>query len=252
VLVLGAGEAGRLAASALVDHGVREVLVVNRTQARAEALAAELGGRALALDDLSRALAQTDIAIAAADAPEPLVSRDAVEHAMADRAGRSLMIIDIGMPRDCDPAVGEVSGVTYYDLDDLQAIAAEHRAARANELERVQAIVDEEAARFVQWWDQLQVLPTISALTERAEQVRANEVAKSLRRLKLSDDQQSQLDLLTKAIVKQLLHDPIAALRDRGDNEDYVAAARRLFRLDEGERRERRREALDALDDEAP
>lgn len=252
VLVLGAGEAGRLAASALVDHGVREVLVVNRTESRAEALAAELGGRALPLDDLSRALAQTDIAIAAADAPEPLVSRDAVEHAMADRAGRSLMIIDIGMPRDCDPAVGEVSGVTYYDLDDLQAIAAEHRAARANELERVQAIVDEEAARFVQWWDQLQVLPTIAALTERAEQVRATEVAKSLRRLKLSEDQQSQLDLLTKAIVKQLLHDPIAALRDRGDNEDYVAAARRMFRLDERERRERRREALDALDGDTP
>ena len=254
VLVIGAGEAGRLAASALVDHGVREVLVVNRTASRAEALAAELGGRALPLDDLARALAQADIAIAAADTPEPLVSRDAVEHAMADRAGRSLLLIDIGMPRDCDPAVGEVGGVTYYDLDDLQAIAAEHRAARANELERVQAIVDEEAARFVQWWDRLQVIPTITALTDRAEQIRTTEVAKSLRRLQLSEEQQSQLDLLTKAIVKQLLHDPIAALRDRGDSEDYVDAARRLFRLDDSDRRTRRRDLgddLDAIDEDA-
>jgi glutamyl-tRNA reductase len=251
VLVIGAGEAGRLAASALVDHGVREVLVVNRTASRAESLAAELGGRALPLDDLARALAQADIAIAAADTPEPLVSRDAVEHAMADRAGRALLIIDIGMPRDCDPAVGDVDGVTYYDLDDLQAIAAEHRAARANELDRVQAIVDEEAARFVQWWEQLQVIPTITALTDRAEQVRATEVAKSLRRLRLSEEQQSQLDLLTKAIVKQLLHDPITALRDRGDSEDYVDAARRLFRLDERVRRARGRDEIDANEDEA-
>lgn len=251
VLVIGAGEAGRLAASALVDHGVREVLVVNRTASRAESLAAELGGRALPLDDLARALAQADIAIAAADTPEPLVSRDAVEHAMADRAGRALLIIDIGMPRDCDPAVGDVDGVTYYDLDDLQAIAAEHRAARANELDRVQAIVDEEAARFVQWWEQLQVIPTITALTDRAEQVRATEVAKSLRRLRLSDEQQAQLDLLTKAIVKQLLHDPITALRDRGDSEDYVDTARRLFRLDERVRRARGRDEIDANEDEA-
>jgi glutamyl-tRNA reductase len=235
VLVLGAGEAGRLAASALVDHGVREVLVVNRTQSRAESLAAELGGRVLPLDQLALALAQADIAIAAADTPEPLVSRDAAQHAMADRAGRPLMIIDIGMPRDCDPAVGEVDGVTYYDLDDLQAIAAEHRAARANELERVQAIVDEEAARFAAWWDQLQVMPTITALTERAERIRTAEVAKSLRRMKLSEDQELQLQSLTKAIVKQMLHDPISALRDRGDNEDYLHAAQRLFRLDGSE-----------------
>ena len=233
VLVIGAGEAGRLAASALVDHGVREVLVVNRTQSRAEALAAELGGRVLPLDELARAMAQADITIAAADTPEPLVSRDAVEHAMSDRAERDLLIIDIGMPRDCDPAVAEVSGVTYYDLDDLQAIAAEHHAARANELERVNAIVDEEATRFFQWWEQLQVMPTIVALTERAEQVRTTEVGKSLRRMGLSDEQQSQLDLLTKAIVKQLLHDPISTLRERGDNEDYVLAARRLFRLED-------------------
>lgn len=249
VLVIGAGEAGRLAASALVDHGVREVLVVNRTTSRAESLAAELGGHALPLDDLARALAQADIAIAAADTPEPLVSRDAVEHAMADRAGRALLIIDIGMPRDCDPAVGDVDGVTYYDLDDLQAIAAEHRAARANELDRVQAIVDEEAARFMQWWERLQVIPTITALTDRAEQIRTAEVAKSLRRLHLSEEQQSQLDLLTKAIVKQLLHDPITALRDRGDNEDYVDAARRLFRLDEGTRRARRRDEIEMTEE---
>jgi glutamyl-tRNA reductase len=236
VLVLGAGEAGRLAAEALVEHGVGEALVVNRTAERAEALAGELGGRALPLERLVEALAQSDIVIAAADAPEPLVSRAAVAEAMSARPARPLLVIDIGMPRDCDPAIAEIAQVSYFDLDDLQAIAAEHHAARAGELERVEAIVEEETARFLTWWEQLQVTPTIAALTDRAERLRAAEVTKSLRRLELSDEQRGQLDVLTKAIVRQLLHDPISTLRERGDNTDYIDAARLLFRLDDAPR----------------
>jgi glutamyl-tRNA reductase len=233
VLVLGAGEAARLATEALVEHGVGEVLVVNRTAERAQALAGELGGRALPLARLVEGLAQADIVIAAADAPEPLVSRPAVAAAMQERRGRPLLMIDIGMPRDCDPAVEDLFGVRYFDLDDLQAIAAEHYAARAAELDRVVAIVEEETARFLDWWEQLQITPTIAALTDRAERLRAAEVAKSLRRLDLSEEQRGQLDLLTKAIVRQLLHDPISTLRERGDRADYIDAARLLFRLDE-------------------
>lgn len=232
VLVLGAGEAGQLAAAALVEHGVREVLVVNRTQSRAEALAAQLGGRALALDDLVSALAQTDIVLAAADAPEPLVTTAIATAALAQRPARELVVIDIGMPRDCDPEIGDLKGISYYDLDDLQAIAAEHFAARASEVAHVEAIVEEEAERFVTWWGQLQVTPTISALTEHAEAVRQAEIAKSLRRMRLDDEQRTQLDALTRAIVKRLLHDPISALRERGDREEYVDTVRTLFHLD--------------------
>jgi glutamyl-tRNA reductase len=96
----------------------------------------------------------------------------------------------------------------------------------------VEAIVEEEAERFVTWWGQLQVTPTISALTERAETVRQTEIAKSLRRLRLDDEQRTQLEALTRAIVKQLLHDPISTLRERGDREDYIDTVRTLFRLD--------------------
>lgn len=236
VLVLGAGEAGALAAAALVEHGTREVLVVNRTQSRAETLAQQLGGRALPLAELAGALAQADIVVAAADAPEPLVTIDVASAAMAQRPTRDLLVIDIGMPRDCDPGIAALQGVAYYDLDDLQAISAEHHAARAGEIARVEAIVDEEAARFVTWWEQLQVTPTISALTERAEAVRQAEIAKSLRRLRLDDEQRSQLDALTRAIVKQLLHDPITSLRERGDRDDYIDTVRTLFRLDDSAR----------------
>jgi glutamyl-tRNA reductase len=232
VLVLGAGEAGRLAAAALVEHGVGEVLVVNRTESRARALAAELGGRALPLAALEMALAQADIVLAAADAPEPLITLGLAAAALAARPQRALLVIDIGMPRDCDPAITELHGVAYYDLDDLQAIAAEHFAARASEVAHVDAIVDEETEHFVTWWEQLQVTPTISALTERAEALRQAEIAKTLRRLRLDDEQRTHLDALTRAIVKQLLHDPITTLRERGDREDYIAAVRTLFRLD--------------------
>ncbi len=233
VLVIGAGEAGRLAASALVDQGVRKVLVANRTRDRAESLAAELGGRALGLDELRQALKQTDVVIAAADAPEPLVTRAAVAEVMTERGRRPLLLIDIGVPRDIDHTVADVDGVTYYDLDGLQAIAAEHYAIRASEVATVQSLVDEETARFVSWWDQLQVLPTISALTERAERLRQAELEKTLRRLDASDEERVQLEALTKALVKQLLHDPITTLRERGDREVYIDAVRKLFRLDE-------------------
>lgn len=233
VLVIGAGEAGRLAAAALVEQGVRDVVVANRTRAHAEDLAAELGGTACSLEDLETVLVHTDVAIAAADAPAPLVTRAMIAAAMAERPRRPLLVIDIGVPRDVDHTAGELDGVTYYDLDGLQAIAAEHYAVRAGEVEAVQAMVDDEAARFVRWWDELRVIPTIAALTDRAERLRATELAKTLRRLDVSDEERAHLEALTRALVKQILHDPIATLRERGDREVYIDAVRKLFRLDE-------------------
>jgi glutamyl-tRNA reductase len=233
VLVIGAGEAGRLAAAALVEQGVRDVLVANRTRERAEDLAAELGGAAYDLRDLDEVLPRADVIIAAADAPAPLVSRAMVDTAMKQRPSRPLLVIDNGVPRDVDHTAGELEGVTYYDLDGLQAIAAEHHAVRASEVTTVQTMVDDEADRFMRWWDELRVVPTIAALTDRAERLRATELAKTLRRLDVGPEERAHLEALTRAIVKQILHDPIATLRERGDREVYLDTVRRLFRLDE-------------------
>ena len=141
----------------------------------------------------------------------------------------------------------DVQGVRYFDLDDLQAIAARNNNARLAEVDDVRAIVDEETARFVAWYEQLQVVPTIAALTDRAEAVRQAEVAKTLRRLKLDGAERTHVeeltDVLTKAIIRQLLHDPITSLRERGDRDVYVEALRSLFRLDDVE------DADDALED---
>lgn len=233
VLMVGAGDAGRLAAEALVEHGVGGVLVANRTAHRAELMADDFGGQAVPFDRLVDALSESDVVIAASGSPDHVLSGPQVKEAMARRDGRPLVAIDIGLPRDFDPVVRDIPGVEYRDLDDLQAIAAGHFRSREAEAVKVRAIVEEEAHRFSVWWEQLRIVPTISALTERAELLRRTEVAKSISRLDLSEDQVRQLEAMTRALVKQILHDPISVLRERGDRDVYVDALRTLFRLDE-------------------
>ena len=237
VFVIGAGEAGRLAAEALVAYGAERITVTNRTLARAEALAAALGGQTIPFGDATEALRTVDIVIAAAGAPEALFGHEAVREATANRDGQPLLIIDIGVPRDFQPSIREVPGVSYYDLDDLQAIAARNTEARAGEVAAVQAIVDRETSRFAEWWSQLEIVPTISAITDRAEETRRAELAKTMRRLKLSAEDRAHVEefaeVLTRALVKQILHAPISTLRERGDRSTYLDTARTLFRLDE-------------------
>src|SRR5690606_16558530 len=117
---IGAGDAGRLAAQAIVANGAQEVLVANRTGSRAEGLATELGGRAVPFEDLPDALSRTHIAISAVGASEPVVPVALLEEAMARREGESLLIVDIGVPRDFEPGVRDLPGITYFDLDDLR------------------------------------------------------------------------------------------------------------------------------------
>ena len=237
VLVVGAGEAGRLAAEAIVAYGAERVVVTNRTLERAQALADALGGTALPFGRAVEALRTADIVIAASGSPDALFEDAAVADAVSHRDGHPLLIIDIGVPRDFHSTVRDVPGVSYYDLDDLSDITARNTEARASEIAAVQAIVDEETSRFAEWWSQLQIVPTISAITDRAEELRRSELAKTMRRLKLSDDERAHVeeltDVMTRALVRRLLHAPISTLRERGDQEAYLHTARALFRLDE-------------------
>ena len=233
VLVIGAGEAGRLAATALADHGVGSIAVSNRTASRAEALAGELGGRSLPYESVGAALATADVVIAATEAPEPVLNTGRVASALVRREGSPMLIIDIGVPRAAEPAVAAVPGVTYRDIDDLQEVAARHAQARAGEVATVEAMIEEETASFLEWWEQLRILPTIGALTERAESMRRAELDRTLRRFDATPEQREQLDAMTRALVRRILHDPITTLRRRGDREVYLDAVRQLFRLDD-------------------
>ncbi len=239
VLVLGAGEAGRAAAEAMVDRGVSDVTVLNRTLAHAEALAADLGGRARAFDELVPALAAADVVIAATSAASHVVPRADLEVALRLRnerlASGPLVAFDIAMPRDFEPAARDLPGLAYRDLDDLQAVSEANGAARGHEVDAVRALVDLEAERFAAWWGQLAVLPTIASITERAEAMRTAQVERTLQVLGgngHSEELRPHLDLLTRSLVRQLLHDPISNLRRRGVREDYLAAARTLFGIE--------------------
>jgi glutamyl-tRNA reductase len=235
VLVISAGEAGKLTARNLKETGVARLLVTSRTLERAAELATDLGGQALPFDQLGRALGESDIVITSTGAPAFLIGQPIIENALRDRNGRPLLLIDIAVPRDVDPSVRQFENVHLYDIDDLQAVADNNMREREKEVSKVEALVEEEVSRFVEWYRSLDVIPTIAALREHAERVRRVELDKTLSRLPdLSPEEQARVEAMTCAIVKKILHQPIARLKSEGGNgEQYVAALRDLFALGE-------------------
>lgn len=235
-LVVGAGETSRLAARTLQAQGAGRVLVLNRTLDRARALAEAVGGEALPLDALQPALATADVVISSTGAGEYVLPAPAVRAAMADRPERPLYCIDVAIPRDVDPAAAELPNVYVYNLSDLQRVTLPGAEGRASDVQAVQQIVEEEVARFFQWWDEREVVPTIAALRARAEAIRQAELAKALGRLgPLGERERETLDALTQAIVNKLLHAPTVRLKERAGENDgrrYVPAVRALFQLD--------------------
>jgi len=234
VLVISAGEAGKLTAHALQDCGVARMVVVSRRLERAQELAAELAGEAMSIDRLGEALGCSDIVITSSGSPSFIIGQDMVRDVMSRRDGCPLLLIDIAVPRDVDPAVRTIDSVHLYDIDDLQSVAEANRRARQKESAAVEAIVQEEAARFLDWSGSLAVVPTISALRRESEKMRRAEVAKTLAHLPdLTDEEKQRIESLSEAIVKKLLHRPISRLKAKDGGQTYVEAARELFGIDE-------------------
>ena len=233
VLVVGVGEASRLAGLALRDSGAASIVIANRTPANAAELARELDAEVAPLDNLASLLAQADLAVTATAAPDFILSASLIEEAVCARNGKPLAIMDMAVPRDVDPAAGAVPGVHVYTLDDVESLAEANRQQREAEALRVEAIVAEEAEKFRQWWKARGVTPTIAAMRHEAEQIRAAEVARTVERMEgLSEEDARRIEQMTKALVKKLLHQPTAHLRERND-ESVTQSARRLFGLDE-------------------
>src|SRR3954454_15427962 len=171
VLVIGAGENGELTARALHERGVDTVFVANRRYDRAIGLAQRFGGHAVRFEDLPRQLLAADIVVGATASPHQIVGRDEMQLVAGQRAGRPLLMIDIAVPRDIEPSVREVAGVTLYDMDDLQREVARNMGSREGEAVRARQLVDQEVERFMQWLSSLDVVPTIAALRELGEGV---------------------------------------------------------------------------------
>ncbi|MBT3941875.1 MAG: glutamyl-tRNA reductase [Chloroflexi bacterium] len=230
VLLVGAGETGKLAARTLGRMGAGNLTVVGRNAERTERIANELGGDWVLRADLGSALANTDVVISATAASEVLITADMVKEARGDST-ESLVMLDLAMPRDIDASVGEIPGVTLYGLPDLQAIADEHRAERTDAAAEAETIIDNDVPRFNESLTALATEPVIRALGAHAEEIRLRELQNGLRRLQgLTDEQRSIIESLTKSVVSKILADPITFLR-HGDDDEAVNAVSRLFGL---------------------
>ena len=226
-LVIGAGDAGRLVARSFSDAGLRRATVVNRTHWRAEQLAQELGGVAASFDDLARELTEADVVISSSGSPGYLLEVDIVREAMRSRQRRPLLIVDIAVPRDVDPLVAELEGVQLYDIDSLQLAAEADAGALGEAIDSAQLIVDEETNRFADWWERLDAVPLVARIRQNAEEIRRQELARTWRKLVDNwpldsseagrDQLAEQLNAMTSAIVKKLLHHPTLYLKELKD-----------------------------------
>jgi len=234
VLVLGAGETGELVVRHLLAEGVRSVIVSNRTHERALELAAEFGGEALRFDDFPARLADADIVIGSTAAPHAVLRRDAVAQAMRHRRGKPLFLIDIAVPRDVEPEVGELDSVYLYDIDDLEAVVAQNVAERQREVARAEEIIEEETAGFLRWLRQRSITPTIAELKRHVEGIREAELERL--RGKFSSERDRELaSRLADGIVNKILARPFEQLKRsaRAKHGHSIAeAVRRLFGLD--------------------
>jgi glutamyl-tRNA reductase len=237
VLVVGAGEISTLTAQHLRANGVGEILVTSRTQAHAEALAASVNGRSVPWDDLAQGVAASDIVVTATGSQRPIITRAQVE---ASRHRRDpLFIIDIAVPRDVEASVGDIEQVFLYNVDDLQTLVQENLSRRSSEVDRAEAIVAEEVAKFGAWQRSRGAVPTIVALRERFDRIRRSELNRLDGKLSgLTPEARTRVDEVTRLIVEKLLLEPTEQLKGLPDEETQVAyteAINRLFRLRESE-----------------
>ncbi len=232
VLVVSAGEAGKLTARSLADSGVAKMLVTNRSAERARELAADINADVVPFDALPDTLIRADIVITSTASPQFLIDRALIEPVMRVRNARPLLLIDIAVPRDINPDVRELQGVHLYDIDGLQAIAQANIHLRRRELGQVEAIVEDAVGKYGDWLRGLEVVPTVAALRRQAEAVRLAELERALAKTKMSDADRRRIEAMTSAIVKKILHAPIARLKKPGEGERYVEPARALFGLD--------------------
>jgi glutamyl-tRNA reductase len=236
VLVLGAGEMGEGMARALAGSGVAEVVVVGRGTDRSAEVAAKVGGRAMPLDRLPVALVAADLVLTSTGSTEVVIDSESVEVAMDRRFGRPLLIVDIAVPRDVDPGVADVPGVTLLDMDDLKAFAEHSMDRRRREVARVRRIITAELERFRAEHTGREVAPLVAALRARGEDVRQAELDRFRSKLEALDPKAAELvEGLTRGIVAKLLHDPTVRVKEAagsGRGQIYADALTALFDLE--------------------
>lgn len=243
IVVLGAGEMAALAANALVQYRVggeaRTITIINRSEECAQALASQLGVDAQLWEALPQVLADSDAVIAATGAYQPILRVDEIAASRTDPA-QPLLLVDIGVPRNIAPATSPAPAMRLYDIDNLQAVVAQHRALREAEIAQVEEIIGEEVATYSSWLKSRRIVPVLTDLRGHADAIAEAELERALRRLPdLDAHEREVIAQMAQRIVNKLMHTPTVTLKlraARSDHFDYDHAIRKLFALDPTQR----------------
>ncbi len=236
VVIIGAGETAELTAQALHDHGVTTMFIANRRRDRAIALAQRFGGASGSFDALPAELGRADIVIASTSSPHTLLGAEELAVVVAARRGRPLLLVDLAVPRDIEAAAGELPGVTLLDIDGLQAQVAGHISVRKAEARRAEGIVEEEIQAFAGWLGSLEIMPTVSALRARADDVVAQVLRENEGRWEgMTERDRRRVEALARAVANRLLHEPTLHVKglDGGHRHARLQLLRELFGLGE-------------------
>ncbi len=232
MVVIGAGEAGRLVAKVAKESGVSEIVIASRTMESAANLVEMVGGKPIDLDNMGEELSTANIVVACAGAPHRILDVDRVREVMKKRPDSRLVIIDIAVPRNVEPEVGKIDNVVLYDMDDLTRVSAQNRQMREDEVDKAEEIVAAEVARCTSGWAALGTKPVITALMQKAEDIRTQQLNRTMKKLPpMSDEERFNLDAMTKSIVTKILQEPIAYLKQNENNGDQAGLVSELFKL---------------------
>lgn len=237
VLLIGAGEMAELAVEHLIQNRVGDIWVANRTFENGVELAKRFKGQAIRFEEIPEALKEVDIIISSTGSPDYVVSRDHVKRIIRRRRNRPLFFIDIAVPRDIDPEINRLTNTYVYDIDDLKSVIDDNIEDRNREAIKGERIVDEAVISFRNWYESLEVTPTIIALRDKISRIANAETKKTLQNLKhLSDDDQEAITRMTDAMTNKILHHPTILLKSNSCQQNkslFLDITRKLFKLDE-------------------
>ena len=237
VMLVGTGEMAELAAKHLISYGVKTIYVTSRTYERAANLARTLNGSALDFEAFKNELHRADIVITSTSAPNFIIKKEIVEKAIHERKNKPIFFIDIAVPRDIEPDVNDLENVYLYDIDDLQVVVSANIKEREKEAENAMNFISQEVTKFNNWVGALDAVPTIVEIRKKAENIRKQEIEKTLKKIShLSEDEKQLLRQMSSSMINKILHKPTIKLKQKTQSEDghvYLKAIRHLFHLDD-------------------
>jgi glutamyl-tRNA reductase len=247
VLCIGAGKMATLVLQSFAALKPGRLLITNRDPAKAEALAKRFGGQAMPFEQLDDLLVAADVVVSSTGSTQPIIARQRFEPLLKLRRYRPAFLIDIALPRDVEPAVGELENVYLYNLDDLQQVVSETRSKRSEAMEHATRLVNEEVEKYLNWNRAREMGPMIDQLYQRHHALAREEVERALAGLpNATEADRQRLEELARRIVNKMLHDPVSMLRENeghGQGVGYLHALEKLFRLSDNNSSDEQSEA---------